>query len=484
MMSVTFAVVSSVMDQQRSNFERAVLWSVWIIYIGSILFFVQFHEPWADEAQSWLLARDSSLIDLFRTHLRYEGTSGLWHVLLMIPSRLLPYEAINYISAVVAISGIHLLLFRSPFPTLIKVLLPFSLFLFYQYGIIGRSYCLLIPLLFGLAALEQRRWTRPLTWTLVLILISHVSLHGSLIALAIITDHLIRMYGKNDWEGSQKRLSILGVALFTINGILLLSILMPAADYQPTAYGYQIDLRHLLAHGNRTMIAVFSGFSVLSYIVLAISLLWFAIRGKLLLFAFGAALLIVLFSIYYFPWHQGILFIFWLYVLWISAPTDDRVNWRTNIGQLTLISILLVSAVHIHWNVSSLRCDHSSTYSGSKELAEYIQAKDLEGSYIYAYTYWAMAVLPYFENNIYSSPGYQDGSSFWLHRNKFKLHDDLFDVLATWPDVLIIPKPTDYYVPDELSCYSDPLIFSGAVCWKNGRNEDLSYKVYVYDGKE
>ena len=38
--------------------------------------------PWGDEAQAWMLARGNGLWALFRYRLHYEGTPGLWHLLL------------------------------------------------------------------------------------------------------------------------------------------------------------------------------------------------------------------------------------------------------------------------------------------------------------------------------------------------------------------------------------------------------------------
>src|SRR5579863_10454063 len=58
------------------------------------------HEPWADEAQSWLLGRDASLAQLWGHLLHYEGTPGLWQTLVHALIRLgVPYSAYSYVSA-------------------------------------------------------------------------------------------------------------------------------------------------------------------------------------------------------------------------------------------------------------------------------------------------------------------------------------------------------------------------------------------------
>src|SRR5271170_2704698 len=72
---------------------------------------IHFHEPWADEAQSWLLARDASLADLWGRLLHYEGTPGLWQTLLHALIRLgLPYSAYGYVSAGLGLAAAYVLL--------------------------------------------------------------------------------------------------------------------------------------------------------------------------------------------------------------------------------------------------------------------------------------------------------------------------------------------------------------------------------------
>ena len=56
-----------------------------IIYVIALLYIIPKHEPWEDEAQAWLLARDSGLVELLFKNIGYEGHPGLWHVILMIP---------------------------------------------------------------------------------------------------------------------------------------------------------------------------------------------------------------------------------------------------------------------------------------------------------------------------------------------------------------------------------------------------------------
>ncbi|MEZ5024404.1 MAG: hypothetical protein R2728_14335 [Chitinophagales bacterium] len=67
-----------------------------------------------------------------------------------------------------------------------------SYFLCFQYGIVARSYVLLIPLLFGIASIYERKFQKPFLFILLILLLANVSLHGSLMALAIMLGYFHR----------------------------------------------------------------------------------------------------------------------------------------------------------------------------------------------------------------------------------------------------------------------------------------------------
>src|SRR5580704_13245346 len=112
------------------------------------------HEPWADEAQSWLLGRDASVAQLWGHLLHYEGTPGLWQTLLHALIQLgLPYSAYDFVSASLELAAVYLLLRYAPLPLFIRISLPFTYYLCYQYAVIARSYAVIAPLLFAVAVI-------------------------------------------------------------------------------------------------------------------------------------------------------------------------------------------------------------------------------------------------------------------------------------------------------------------------------------------
>src|ERR1700683_1182266 len=87
------------------------------VYLVLVAVTIHHHEPWADEAQSWLLARDASLAQLWGHLLHYEGTPGLWQTVLHALIRLgLPSSAYGFVSASLGLAAAYVLLRYAPFP--------------------------------------------------------------------------------------------------------------------------------------------------------------------------------------------------------------------------------------------------------------------------------------------------------------------------------------------------------------------------------
>ena len=117
-----------------------------ILYPILFLFVAVFHEPWFDEAQAWQIAKCASYQDIFFYLPHLEAHPPFWHLFLSIFAKNnFPYEiTIKTISFVFSYFSAILIILKSPFLRIIRILLPFNYFLFYQYGIISRPYCLIM----------------------------------------------------------------------------------------------------------------------------------------------------------------------------------------------------------------------------------------------------------------------------------------------------------------------------------------------------
>jgi len=188
------------------------------------------HEPWADEAQAWLIARDCSGVELLFQRLRYEGPPGLWYLILMVPSKILPYyPTIQVISFSIAVAGIFVFWRTSPFPPILKTLFPFTYFIFYQYAVVARSYVLLPLLIFLVGHYYPQRFRRVYLFTLLLCLLAYVSVFSALIAISTMLVHfldLLKWWKELEGEERKRQMASLvafGLFIYDPDGISALA---------------------------------------------------------------------------------------------------------------------------------------------------------------------------------------------------------------------------------------------------------------------
>lgn len=187
------------------------------------------HEAWADEAQAWLIARDSGLVELFTKRLHYEGAPGLWHFLLWLMARLdVTYAGMHWITGLFGVSAVYVLLRYSPFPPLIRRLIPFGFALVIQTAVVPRSYSLLPLLLFTLCVVTTSSRHRPMAFAVVAGLLANLSAHCVFLAMAMVPVYLSRL-GLRQGGVRSASVALPGIVL---TGFLLCACYtgLPAAD--------------------------------------------------------------------------------------------------------------------------------------------------------------------------------------------------------------------------------------------------------------
>lgn len=125
-------------NKQTSTLAALGITGVWLLVA---LFVMSRHEIWLDEAQHWLLARDSdSLGDMFQ-NMRYEGHAPLWNVLLFVVSRITDsYVGMQILHLLFAACSVFVVVRCAPFPLWVRLILPFTYFFGFEYAIISRNY--------------------------------------------------------------------------------------------------------------------------------------------------------------------------------------------------------------------------------------------------------------------------------------------------------------------------------------------------------
>ena len=470
------------MDRIINNIKKNwLLHLIFLTYVILIFVVIFKHEPWADEAQAWLLARDSSLSDLIFKNLRYEGHPPLWYLILkkMLFIRYLPYRAISIISALIAIAGIYIFLHYSSFPKVIKLFFPFTYFVFYQYGVIARSYVLLPILLFLIASVYKDKTNKIYQFTILVCLLANVSIYSSLIALSIMLIHLIDLI--KDRSELNRELIIKQIQAYIAFAIVIALIVIILWQPQDGSFarGYNFSVSRFLDRSRNVLNEAMTEIIYISAFVLIVSLIWFWQNRLLLLYLISTLAVLSLFSIkYYNSWHQGIIFLVWAFVMWISFENQSHQRFNKLSGltkKVVILSILLVLGFQIFWAASASISDFQGTYSGGKAIAKYIKSNKLEDKKIYATSFWSTTILPYFDENIFDNHNNGGKPSFWLWSPRNNRIQNIETILRDQPDLIIIGRPGNLR---ELRGYEFVDIFKGNLYWKNGIKENNDFALF------
>lgn len=141
------------------------------------------HEAWRDEAQGWLIARDSpSLFSVVRQMGR-EGTPGLWFYMAYALGRAgLPFRAAQLMSFLTILCVVVIVLRRAPFPPFHRIAFVFGYYVLYEYSVFARTYGLSVLFLTIAAALYRDRFSRPVAYSLAVLLLANTNVHGIILA--------------------------------------------------------------------------------------------------------------------------------------------------------------------------------------------------------------------------------------------------------------------------------------------------------------
>lgn len=389
-----------------------------ILYVLGISVMEWFHEPWFDEAQAWQIARYASIKEILFQIPHYEGHPQLWHLVLVPFAKLgAPYElSLFLVNAAFMISSIALILWRSPFPKAVRCLIPFNYFMFYQFGVISRPYCMLLFAFLLTAIFYQTRNKTPVRCILSLSFMCLTSAYGILFAGAFCmlwTWEIFQEYRKSSTWGKVVR----DIRMYLLFGILALAILLllcvlPAEDCYYNGNDETLKDKLFPIIDNILLILLMPFDSVAGCVLnessdlLTAGGLYSEALGALLFFVVlllvlhtnqKKALFLVPFTlfmvfcimVYYSVHHIGIMTMFFIFVFWqiwedngelcipplfpwIAKRIDSKLTLR--FGQAVAVLLILASPVSA---AASCYYDIRYTY-GMKEIVNFIKDNHLE----------------------------------------------------------------------------------------------------------
>ncbi|PYQ26759.1 MAG: hypothetical protein DMF56_22525 [Acidobacteria bacterium] len=493
--------------------SRVVPWVVLVLYVAVVAFAAVAHEPWWDEAQAWLLARDAPVSDLVAVHLSYEGHPPLWYLILSIPAKAgLPYGAMKWAAILIALTGVAFLLFRlKNVPLAVRVLVPFSFFVAYQFTVVARSYVLVPPLLWALAAIYDRRARLFPLFVFLLIALSNVSVHGLGIAGGLFLLFLIDLARRRiAFSELSQRAFLGGTLLFALNSVFLIVILWPPVNLKT---GPLVDmsfsaerfaevglwiLREIMWGGLDEMSNA-AGIVVLLLLLTAFALLMTFLRRRqaLLVFLIPTAAMLPVAALYFGLWHEGLFFfvlLFALFVAWQRTPASPE-RRSLDFAVLCILSIVLLR--HIQWAAQSIRYDATQPFTGSRETAEFIARNHLDQARLFGAGLRCVEIQPYFPHNIFRNYAIPGNAAFWdwstenpwpLGNAKVTSSREMgqwfYQTMAQRPDFVVaaIGYRMDHLYARALIRRPDYRLiatFSGVTYWKSKQIEIIAFQIFA-----
>jgi hypothetical protein len=422
---------------------------VFSIYLIFLIIVSGYHEPWHDEAQAWLIARDDSLYQLLTVTTHYEGHPPLWHLLLMPWAKLgLPFElSLKCINIIFAALAAGFVIFKSPLPWGLKFSIPFSYFYFYQFGVINRSYSLLLASIMLVAYYYPHRKIKPYHLVFGLSLMCATMAYGIVMAFGIVLAWLLEILSDLNikeivsWKSIINNIEIKALSLLFIVALICSLLIVPFSD---TAYMYQVSQRNKVASFFYATVLIpgqivcnndfkenFKDSAVIFFVRnvhnLMQSVSESGIYGIMLLISFllgyGYGLYFMLFLAYicclakcfllfvlplttyilmvtFLHWnnyHAGILAGFCVFIIWQLYADKNKIDLVTNylkskfsslrsfqFAQAVFYSIIaIILGINIYWSYAAARLEIANCYDISGNVANYIKKHDLSNK-----TFW------------------------------------------------------------------------------------------------
>jgi len=439
------------------------------LYAALLAWAFPHHKPWADEAQAWQIARTLPLAQMFRA-LSYEGHPGLWYVCLWTLSRLhLSYAGMRCLAAGIGFLGVAVLVTCSPFPRFIKLLLPFTFYLAFQYAVVARSYVLVPLLLFLCAYFWPQRLQRPLTIALCLGLLANVALHAAAISGGLAIVFLIDLWlGRREhnlcvptgrlYSAIALLLALYGVSIWAAwpakdtSGAGFVIRRIPAQNRPIEAQQSQLPPRYpppepenrrsvqWLAWKVEARLAELTEGLIQPFWLGCLFwglLTWKLFRTRKLHYLIPPFFLAVLSHVYAFFWHTGLMLPCVIALMWMTWPEQNAPFRKLpHYEQLPLLMLLLIAIVQISWAEFAFQFDREHAYGSGLATAAFLKPYVRSHARIVEIgnDFLAVGVQPYFDHNIFLNQPF--AYYWWSTLNPSKLRYQ--ELLAEGAEIVVL----------------------------------------------
>ncbi len=406
---------------------KVALAIVFIIYLLITLLFALKHQPWRDEAQSWLIARDLNPIGIIR-QMPYEGTPPLWHFILYpFAASGLPYSTEFIINYLLVAAAIFLLIFFSPLPKSIKLILPLSYYFLFEYSVVARNYSLVIFSLFLVAVLYQKRLERPIIYALAIAIFALSSIQALGIAAILTTYFLIETIQKK----LEARKYLIAIIIMLAAQLAVIFMLLPYPNQLYAGLGFNgLNFFAKAAAAalfpffdNPYMPAVYSWILTGAWLILVPCLLKTKIARILYLGSSTWMMFIILFKHSGYIRHYGLFLLVFIFAWWLDIYYQPLIQKPKKLIYFSALTLLLVClAGGAGYSAYYYYTNQNLNFSGAKEMANYLKDNNLLTEEIATYpAITGSALLPYLPSKkFYQMERGEEGTfSTWDYKARY-----------------------------------------------------------------
>lgn len=432
------------------------------------------HEYWADEANAWLIAADSSLVELFTKYLHTDGHPALFHLIIKVFQFFgLTYTNFRVISILFSSLGVAFFLFKSNYKWYLKALLPFTFFIFYQYTVVTRGYCLILLLLGLIANIWEKRKEKCVLFTILTILLLSLESYTFFVAGSIYLIYIIDYIKEYRETKKHNRKLLICLGVLFLSFLLTTIYVMPRSHntFNPIVTIYFISNSFMVSPNSSVILEIIAVYIILFVLV-------FSIRKnkEKMIEAIIIIVPVLLFLTlkYCNLWHTGIFFLVVLFIAWIHDYHKIKVF---------NIFLLFTCFIQIYWSISSSIYDYRESYSPAKEVADFVKTYDYKNMKIYGFEFYESAINAYFDENIFYNWNDDIRFFYWNENsNYYKVSRDVSNIIKEDVDMIIVTPLYEDFDREEIIKYYDEYVFDGSTYFQTYKYESM--KAYVYVKKD
>ncbi|MBM3296046.1 MAG: hypothetical protein FJY83_00420 [Candidatus Aminicenantes bacterium] len=394
-----------------SNASFALLLA--LVYTLVAGFVVSRHEIWRDEAQTFLMAKDSRSVPELLHRVKNDIHPPLWHLVLFSLTRVTSSPAaMQVLHLAIAAAAVFLFARFAPFSRLNKILFAAGYYALFEYGVIARNYALGVLFLFLFCVFYPRRRERFLLLGASVALLALTSMQALILAVALTLALAAERFPGGRASAPRLFLPGLGLALAGIAASVLAALPNPESIYA-VRVRFVFDAELILPvlrtipkaffplpipqfhFWNTSLITYLPAPHITLHLLAALILLYSLFlfsrhRPALITFALATSALAAFSYFNYFGYlrHHGFYFLVFLSALWMTssaaAPApgsrrDGRLAWLTaacrRAAPAALTFILAIQALAGAY--ASAR-DIRDPFSRGRAVADFLQKRGWE----------------------------------------------------------------------------------------------------------